>query len=197
MHVVLVCKSGGDYGPRSVARLQKQIDLPIIVLTDFDEDCFDGVEVRPLRHNWPGWWSKIEFFREDLHYLDCLYLDLDVVVVDSLEDMGRDGFAMWVDPFGHGFNSSVMYKPREAGTRHLYEDFKETPAKFMQEFSVGNGTKNGLMWGDQGYITKYGRTSGRNYRAPEVCSFKKDGQEEDCKVLVFHGQPKPYEAGYE
>lgn len=193
MHVILVCRSGGDYGPRSVARLQKQIDLPIIVLTDFDADNFEGVEVRKLRHNWPGWWSKIEFFREDLHYLDCLYLDLDVVVLDSLKDMKRDGFAMWVDPLGHGFNSSVMFKPKEADTGYLYNEFKASPRKFMREFAIGAG----MPWGDQAYIQKYGRTSGKNYTAPEVCSFKADGEQEGCKVLVFHGLPKPYDAGYE
>lgn len=45
----------------------------------------EGVETIPLRHNWPGWWSKLELFRSDLG-IDgrCLYLDLDTLVVDDL-----------------------------------------------------------------------------------------------------------------
>lgn len=194
MHVVLVCRSGGDYAPRSVEKLREQIrDLPIIVLTDFEKDNFHpDIEVRKLNYNWPGWWSKLEFFRHDLFYLDCLYLDLDTVVCDDLAPLKRDGFAMWVDPFGHGFNSSVMFKPRECETLELYQQFEKSPFKYMQEFAVGKG----MPWGDQAYIQKHQKTRGKNYTAPEVVSWKKDGHPDDARVLVFHGEPKPYEAGY-
>lgn len=195
MYVVLVCKSGGGYGPKNVQTLRRQIDsdIPIICLTDFDSDSpgLEDVEVRPLKHNWYGWWSKIEFFRDDLFYLDCLYFDLDVVVVDSVKDMTRPNFAMWVDPLGHGFNSSVMYKPRECPTKELYKEFCVNPTKYMQQYSIGNG----MPWGDQAYIAKEA-TVLSSYKAPEVVSWKKDRHPEGAKVLVFHGQPKPYDAGY-
>lgn len=38
----------------------------------------------PLKHNWPGWWSKMELHRPDLPAGRTLYLDLDSHVVNSL-----------------------------------------------------------------------------------------------------------------
>jgi hypothetical protein len=46
-----------------------------------------GVEVIPLVHNWRGWWSKIELFGS--HHLGSrvLFLDLDVLVTGSLDEL--------------------------------------------------------------------------------------------------------------
>ena len=199
MHVVLVCKSGGDYGPSSVARLRKQIpaDLPIICLTDFPANSpgFEGVDVRPFKNNWPGWWSKVELFGDDLFWLDCLYLDLDVCVIGDLTTLKRDSFAMWVDPYGHGFNSSVMWLPRGEELKHLHRDFVKEPHKWMQQFCVGNG----MPWGDQAYI-QHQQKCRASFKNPEVVSWKAECQEavpSDSVVLVFHGDPKPYDVGFE
>ncbi len=38
-----------------------------------------------LKHNWPGWWSKVELHRPDLPKGRTLYLDLDTHIVDNLQ----------------------------------------------------------------------------------------------------------------
>jgi hypothetical protein len=48
----------------------------------------DGVHTIPLRHRWPGWWSKIELFGPALRSADrVMYLDLDVLITGSLDEM--------------------------------------------------------------------------------------------------------------
>jgi hypothetical protein len=42
----------------------------------------------PLLYNLPGWWSKLELFRPDLPITGkILYLDLDVFLVDSIDEL--------------------------------------------------------------------------------------------------------------
>lgn len=148
------------------------------------------MEVRPLKHNWYGWWSKIEFFRDDLFYLDCLFLDLSSVIGGDINKLKRDGFAMWSDPNTGGAASGVMYKPRECETKHIYKDFVSYPNKYMQKYAVGNG----MPWGDQAYIAEK-KDPDFLFRPPEVVSWKLHGDVEGAIVTCFHGRPKPYEVG--
>ena len=39
----------------------------------------------PLKHNWPGWWAKVELHRPDLPEGRTLYLDLDTHIVGNLQ----------------------------------------------------------------------------------------------------------------
>lgn len=81
---------GRDFTVRDVERLhrsvEKHIDRPFrfYCLTNyFGKDLvFDRIA---LKHNWPGWWSKIELHRPDLPPGRTLYLDLDNHVIRSLQ----------------------------------------------------------------------------------------------------------------
>ena len=80
------------YTSEWVLRLQAMVRkwLPMehtfVCLTNVE---IPGCNVIPLQHHWPGWWSKLELFRPDLFGKEdrVLYLDLDVVVVASLEPL--------------------------------------------------------------------------------------------------------------
>lgn len=110
----------------------------------------DRIEIVPYPGVF-GWWSKVELFNK-AHYLSgrVLYLDLDTLVVSSLEPIldfdadfalvphagtfnGRDGLKVV-----KRFNSSVMVW--DAGTQdHIYDNFvaTKTPKR---------------LWGDQDHI---------------------------------------------
>jgi len=75
------------YSPIWIERLQhmvaKNLTMPyrFVCLSNVNVPC----ERIPLRHNWPGWWSKIELFRSNLFEDRVLYLDLDLLILDDLK----------------------------------------------------------------------------------------------------------------
>ena len=57
-----------------------------VCLTNVPDEFDETMEVIPLKHNWKGWWSKLELFRPGV-FEDgdrVFYLDLDSVIVQSL-----------------------------------------------------------------------------------------------------------------
>lgn len=99
----------------------------------------DGLHILPLINNWPGWWSKVEIFRPGLFEGRILYLDLDMLIIDNIDE-----FANQTSPFvllpawGRGekitddgkviykYNSSVMsFDANTDTTRWIYNSFNE------------------------------------------------------------------------
>ena len=98
INVLCVFKSGGVFGPSYPLRLAAGVrrHLParhrFICLNDVHpEELFDtdnNIHWMPLRHGWPGWWSKVEMFRPDLERFGrFLYIDLSAVMVGDLSDI--------------------------------------------------------------------------------------------------------------
>ena len=76
-----------EYGPDHVRWLRDQ--FPRYVGTAYRFVCLSdipiaGVDVIPLRDDLPGWWSKLELFRE---LEDAFYVDLDTVIVGDITRM--------------------------------------------------------------------------------------------------------------
>jgi hypothetical protein len=104
-----------------------------------------GIERIPLRHDWPGWWSKIELFGPSLRTARrVFYLDLDVIVNGSLDEMASDPSPMILLPPHHLIlnipptpkrgvvrryqSSCILWTPAEG--RVVYDDFRP---EFMQD----------------------------------------------------------------
>lgn len=80
-----------------------------------------GLHVLPLINEWSGWWSKIEIFRPGLFEGRVLYLDLDMLIIDNIDEFAsqKSPFIL-LDAWGKGtkktedglsiykYNSSVM-----------------------------------------------------------------------------------------
>src|SRR5665213_2652876 len=82
---VTVLKTGGEYSTKHVTWLQRQVNIPIICLTD-STDKMENVTSIPLKYNFPKWWSKLEMFRPDIGLDDFLYSDLDAVFTHGLPE---------------------------------------------------------------------------------------------------------------
>lgn len=83
---------GRDFSTRDVDRLcrsvSKHIDRPFnfYVLTNDSKAVLNaGFQPIELKHNWPGWWSKMELHRPDLPKGRSLYMDLDSHAIRSLQ----------------------------------------------------------------------------------------------------------------
>ncbi len=177
--VACVCVPGGVYTLEHVSRLhgmvREQMSRPFLFA------CI-------TQSQWPGWWAKIELFKLGRFEGRVLYLDLDVTVTGSLDDLVDmpAPFAIideWQRP-GRMFNSSVMVWDAGGG-EPIYRDFDEGVMERLH--------------GDQAWIHEK-MPRAETFPRAWCLSYKKhirprlDGSlPKDCRVVVYHGQPKPWD----
>lgn len=196
MRVAFVLRSGGEYRSEHVERLAMQVrsHLPgaeFICLSDVDVP----VERIPLKHDWPGWWSKLELFRPDIEG-DLLFMDLDTAIVGGLEDIAAaDGPVIMRDVYRpHGLQSSIMAIPQEIKGQ-VWQAFTAASERHMRRYRRG---------GDQAFLENH--TTIRWRRWQDICpgqlvSYKADVKRlghvpAGTRAVVFHGKPHPWEVGW-
>lgn len=189
--VATVLRSGGIYDATWVARLRAGVTAHLrephrfVCLSDVDVPC----ERIALRHDWPGWWAKIEVFTLPG---PVLFFDLDTAIIGDLGDLAaaaRDSAFVVLDDFyrpgrvGSGMMAWGWNAPR------LYRRFAAAPAENMAAHPVD---------GDQAYIEAsfpHGWTWRRwQLMVPgQVVSYKvhcRAGIPADARVVCLHGFPK-------
>lgn len=184
-----VLKSGGEYKPEHVIRMQGMLDQYVDCPAQFV--CYSDVEipdvtVRPLLHDWPCWFSKLEMFRD---VEDSFYIDLDMTVQGNITDMvtvDSDFMALRnMNPRIAGIGSAMM--KWRGDYRDIYQAFRVHPELHMQENSR-IGTNN---WGDQSIIWKFlgGRIEFFQQKLPDrIKRFDQQGGD----VKVYFGKRRPW-----
>jgi hypothetical protein len=187
MIVACVLRSGGEYKPEHVYALQKMCATH---LPPHEFVCFSDVELEcktiPLRHDWEGWWAKMEMFRLP----SALYFDLDTILIDDctsiIEAAKQHDFVILRDFYRGQYNpkamqSSMMYWSKPVKLYELYAG--------LQVYAAG---------GDQSYIEHHMKDQVTYWQ--DICdgivSFKADVLPkglDDAKVVIFHGKPRPWE----
>ena len=187
MIVASVLRSGGDFEPQHVYKLQRMCAkyLPpheFVCLSDIELSC----ETILLKHDWAGWWAKMELFRLP----SALYFDLDTVIIDDCTEMieaaKQHDFVIMRDVYRGQFNpkamqSSMMYWSKPVD---LYDKFAD-----LQMYAAG---------GDQAYIEHHMKDKVTYWQdiTDGIVSFKADVLPkglDDAKVVIFHGKPRPWE----
>lgn len=203
---VICVKWGDKYGPEWVYRLRdmvkKHLSFPhqFVCMTD---QPIDDVYCLPCAPDLPTWWAKVGLFRPGLFFGLNLYLDLDIVITDSIDDMVRENQSAHCvhapDDFSYSLvtpkqgigdaqqkllggvgtvNSSVMIWYDGAG-HQVWDEFK--PEK-MDE-----------VHGDQNWITQALWPHSLKLMTPgHICSYKYHVQRgvKPSPIVVFHGEPK-------
>lgn len=209
MRVATVLRSGGDFEPRHVARLVAQIErhLPgaeIVCLSDVAVEC----ERIALKHDWPGWWAKMELYRPDIGG-DLLYIDLDTTIVGPLDEIAAAGQLTVLADFYRPelVQSSLMFLP-EADRAEIWRAFSSDPARHMAECATRE------RWGDQGFLNELwnaGAARWQDVLPGQVVSWKLhvrkavnparesgDGTvPQRARIVCFHGAPRPWEVAGE
>lgn len=159
-----------------------------------------------------AWWYKLEIFnpQQKLPQGRNLYLDLDVIITGDLKEMWnysahdfvicQDFNRAFIRDYNHG-NSSVMGWTND-DYAWLYDDFIKNMQVIIRKHR-----------GDQDYINEkitqrsyFPKNWAMSYRWEIWRGGHKDGRTsqyhlddsvsvipEDCKMIVFHGTPKPHE----
>lgn len=192
----------------TLARMVKaNIDQPYIFKCLSDR-VIPGVNTVISRHNWPGWWSKLELFevaKEGRH----LYFDLDVVITGSVDALVSDKLSMpknWAQSGHGGCQSSVMSWSKDYS--FIAQSFGP---QYLEAPTQGNHGLYGplKLWGDQEFITnllgspgEWRQITPRPWRTwlcsivemDGIYSYKyhcRGGLPDSAKVVCFHGLPKP------
>jgi hypothetical protein len=187
--IACVLKSGGIYTAEWVARLRAQCRRwapphVFVCLSDVPVVC-DRIK---LRHDWPGWWAKLELF-----YLrgPILFFDLDTLIVGDLSDicgqldeLDLTALRDFYRPAGIG--SGMMCWDFDLS--RLPETFAADPVRWMAE----------CPGGDQQFVERH-----VNLRAivrwqdrlpGQIVSYKADrcetGAPPGARVVCLHGLPK-------
>lgn len=187
-----VLRSGGEYKLEHVLRMQEMIDryvdCPARFVCYSDVDIPD-VTVRPLLHDWQGWFSKIEMFRD---VEESFYIDLDMTITGNITDMvtvDSDFMALRnMTPRIEGIGSAMM--KWRGDKRFIYETFKSDPERYMEE----NNKIGTNHWGDQSYIWKCmdGKIDFFQYHFQNrIKKFNEPGGD----VKVYYGRNKPWAHG--
>lgn len=175
--VVCVLKLGGIYNHHHVWRLQEMIAQHMEQPYRFV--CVDNSP-------FPKWWAKISLFEPGRFNGRVLYLDLDVTITGGLDDLADYPvpFAIINDWNRQGFNSSVMAWDKGAA-EHLFTEF-EPPVMDR-------------LHGDQNWIeeimpqaTPFPPAWCRSYKK-DIKPRLNDSVPKDCRVVVYHGFPKPWD----
>lgn len=189
------------YKPEHVQLLQRQCEkfapgIPFYVLSDVD---VPGVNVIPLKHDWFGWWSKMELFRPDLEFDQIFYMDLDTVLVGDITEMVTCEHQFTAlrcqSPKQRHMNSGVMaWRPK--AINGMYNTFVKNASRVMREYVAFP------RWGDQSFIAEqvHGKYTaiqdlfpGRVHHYKYQLNHGKVPLPKESTLITFSGKPKPWE----
>lgn len=203
--VLCVLRSGGEtYDKTWVYKLQRSVERNLTIPHTFA--CLSDVPLAcnriPLKHDWPGWWAKIEMFRKGVVLGPTIYFDLDTVIVGNIDHMAdnKSGFAMLknfsatAEPGMVG--SGVMWFRDAASVPHkVYEKFAKMPECYMNHH-LRNADAATSYIGDQAFIWDALGGQIDTLNDPKILSYKRHCRKllpADSSIVAFHGRPRPSE----
>ncbi len=198
--VVCVLRGGGEYTPDHVRALYQGVrqwwpralrPLRFVALTDTPIEQ-TGVEERPLRNTYRGWWAKMDLFaaaQDDLG--DILYFDLDTMIVGDLEQIVAARGLILLRDFYYS-------EKAQSGMMHLPAKVRpEAMAAFMEGAMSqyhGDGEFLDALW-------RHRAKRWQDALVGQVVSYKvhvrqRRGQTvpPNARVVCFHGRPRPWDS---
>jgi hypothetical protein len=196
---ICVLRTGGRYGPAHAAALcaAARRHAPglgrLIALSDAAIDA-EGVTHVPLRHDWPGWWAKLEAFRPDLGDAPRLLCDLDTILSGPFAALAGPGLATLEDFFHKGRVSTALMRWRGAALGFLYDEFRADPQRWMAKGSCGDAPN--AVHGDQVVVDHLLRRRGLRpdflqRLHPDLINFYDAATGVCAPVTIFMGPVKP------
>jgi uncharacterized Rossmann fold enzyme len=197
LHICCI-RAGDQFSPAYVDNLYDMVrrnladgfEGEFVCFTDQDDVLDQGIVVRPLPADLPGWWSKLGLFRGDLFPVGdrVIFFDLDTLITGRLDELAAyDGpFAILRDFYRpSGMQSSVMLWS-SGEQREIWQSYTEA------------GWPMRDPGGDQAWIERHaceGKIRFLQTLFPEMfVSYKQiNGIPQKASVVVFHGQPRPHE----
>ena len=204
---VVCLKWGTKYSSLYVNKLysmvQRNLTIPhrFICFTDDINGINPEIECKPIiptSEHAVGWWHKISFFAEKIDDLSgtMLFLDLDVVIVNNIDDFFTyepNKFCIVLDTgFRHKtiYNSSI-FRMEIGKYSYIYEDYLNNSRTIMRSMLgdqdlITQKINNPSLWPAQ-WVPSYKNDLTNHGRKPAIIT-------PETKIIIFHGHPKPNEA---
>lgn len=188
INIVCVLRKGGkvNYTNEWVDKLQNSISRNVTIPYNFFclSDCDVNCHRIPLITTFPKFWAKMELFRPNIFNGPVLYLDLDIVICENLDEIllniQKFKFLMVREPSGI-HNSSILWINDDYS--FLWNLFNSKPLEYWQEIYI-----KPPLYGDQAFISEHTEHDIINdYFPVEWITFasKKQIEPEDTKLLIF------------
>jgi hypothetical protein len=218
---VLCIKWGKKYGPEYVNKLHNMVSRHLhrpfrfVCLTDDSQGIAPHVEVKPIpmvgfsefdqRKPWTfgHGWLKLTSFAHPLYDLSgpTLFLDLDIVIVDSLDpffDLPGEFLVIkeWDKKDGTGNTSCYRYTigAHTDALDYLKQGYPKVTEEVRneQEFITGYLARQGKL----GYWPDAWCRSFKRHCMPSTLMswFKEATVPEGARIIAFHGKPNPPDA---
>jgi lipopolysaccharide biosynthesis glycosyltransferase len=209
LKIVTVLKSGGQYTEKNVEilhnNIKKFVSFPhkFVCLTDLDTGNYEKVK---LEKNYPAWWSKMELFKIEG---PVLYLDLDTIVVNSLDPLYneimketndfcvlRDVHSALKNPQNRCIASGVMAWKKSK--KHIFDKFEKDSEENMKKYRGDQECLSRLLLPEEKRNVKFFQDLLPNFIVSYKVSIRSKIISEDVLkhqvgVIVFHGFPKPWQ----
>lgn len=198
---VCCIKKGNKYGPEYVNRLYSMVQRhafyepwDFVCFTDDTTGIDPWVKTAPLPWDAPGWWGKMGLFRDEIPEIrtrHLLFLDLDVVITGRLDEIlsWPSDFAMIRDwPEGQWPDSDRRAKDANSSVILLtvgsHPDIWE---KYAEEgFPIAGGDQDFVNLHFKGAFDLFPDRLMKSYKLHHL----ENGVPADCRIVMFHGNPK-------
>jgi hypothetical protein len=184
---------------RMFQRNISEYDVELVCLTDALElELPIDITVIPLRHDWAGWYAKMEMFRTDVSgIVPTLYADIDTSVVGNIDAILKAvkhvPFAILRDVYRGVKNPRAM----QSSLMWINSDMSSIYRQYCSNPKVIPGGS------DQTVLEHYFASAGQipvffQDVTNEVVSFKvhvlpNKRLRNEQKIIIFHGKPRPWE----
>jgi hypothetical protein len=219
---ILCMKWGTKYGPEYVNRLYAMVrrhlngNFNFVCLTDDDRGIRSEVQCLPIPPldlylapgQRDGAWKKLTTFTEDLHGLrgTALFLDVDVVIVDSLDKFfEQSGDFLIIRDYPRFWR----FGQRITGNSSVYRFELGAHADVLANFRAHMNEVQASYRNEQSYLSDYLHRQGKLAYWPDgwCPSFKYNGipvfptnlwrepfVPEGARIVIFHGECNPPDA---
>jgi hypothetical protein len=179
-------KFSQGYVQRMKSMCERNCSLPFQFLS-LTSSSIPGITSLPPLVQLPGWWGKLSLFThpEIVAFDNILYLDLDSVVVGSIDELwGMESPSFLGDFYEPRFLATGIMFWKKGDLQEIGGVFARRSESYMREFEYG---------GDQMFLRYFLKSWNKvQDQVSGIYSYKVDcenGLPEDAKVVCFHGKP--------
>jgi hypothetical protein len=155
LNVVCLLRQGGkvSYNASWVEKLKRAVERNLTIPHRFVcfSDCDVPCERIPLLDGDHGFWSKMQMFQPGVLTGPTLYLDLDTVICQNIDEVieriQNQNFVMWLEADKNIHSSAFMFW--QGDHSHLWEIYKSQPLEYWESlYGVPP------LYGDQAVISE-------------------------------------------
>ena len=154
--VACVLRQGGKVGYNAawVEKLMNSVNRNLTMAHKFVclSDCAVPCDRIPLEQSGIGFWSKLQLFKPGLFDTPVLYIDLDAIICQNIDDLVAcvqdQNFVMWREPRTGIHSSALLYW--QGDHSYLWDLYKSQDDKYW-----GKMYNEKLRYGDQALISEH------------------------------------------